>query len=253
MWLPSINYYNKIGHTADFVETSHLVDVPDDDIVLISFLNEATFEINKKPDINLVMGQVARFSGEFPRKINLQFEKQRHYVETSMETIQNLRSFFSNFFALNHAVCQRELYKKVSLFMTANPKLKPIRFFDKIFAFLCICEEKILVSKTLIQLRRDEDRMINTLKNYPIELEKNVDSEAICERLKDQNPFIQIMKAKQPSIQRNNDNIILELFKNIRFFDEKPQDMNHYIRDCEAQLLGENLYFKIKGSTKDIL
>jgi hypothetical protein len=242
VWMPGERYYEKLFRIADLVETTHLIDVPDDDIILKSFLKDANLILKSNKSINLVTGQTVRFTGEFPLKVKILFEKQREYTEQPTKTFQNLNYFFESFFVLNHAVCRKEIFQKISTFVLNNPNLKPVKFFDKIFAFICICEGNVLVLNQLSHLRRNDDRMISSLKNYPVELERHVEFSSICERLVSKNPFISLIK--NGNLKYQDDFIhkfIYDLFRNIKYFNENQKSPLLCKKSFISQFENENI------------
>jgi glycosyltransferase domain-containing protein len=216
LWTPEMPYYQKLYEAALHVETSHLVDVSDDDFTLIKFLLEAERILKEKPETKTIFGQIARFENNPFEDQNFKIEPQRQFIESN-NLVSNINKFYLNFFALNHSEIEKSLFKKPFIFVLKNKTIQPIKFFDKIFALFCLIEGNITILNELAQLRRNNSRLIDILSEYPKELEKSISFIEILGRIEKVNPLATLLSTASGILYNQADDCVKKVFKEIQY------------------------------------
>ena len=129
-------FYKKIYEALLRVETEFVIDAPDDDIVFLEALIEASSFLLENKEYSFCN---ARWNGDL--KGNPVADRIREQAFISASPIERIRVGTSRgcWIAPNHSVIRTSVMRNIFKFTLDNPMTQAARQFDKSFLFLLLC------------------------------------------------------------------------------------------------------------------
>lgn len=189
--LPGVPYYQKLKMTYSSVQTEFLVDIPDDDFVLLSGLEDCCNHLKANPDVLVCGGHILVFEDVGSRPA-LELTHTGANLATHVEvtntgtdryiTDKRLERLFANPFEIVHAVMRRSAALAPHEIIEGCPELQPIRFWARLWLFAVAAIGPISHLDTVLLLRAKDERLINGA-DYPKNLERDVAPRQLIHRL----------------------------------------------------------------------
>jgi glycosyltransferase domain-containing protein len=178
---PNKLYYEKLYDGLCNISTPYVIDIPDDSIVLKNSLIECVDYLENNEDysfvdglylhINEVNSNTFRLSSfGYRGVISCHQDKNPNFSNIEERILFNTTKFYK---MNNHSVVRTNVLREIYKFPLDNIDLRPIEYFDRIWCFIALIYGNYKSLPIPYMLRRD-DKMIDTQKNYPKELRKNV-------------------------------------------------------------------------------
>jgi glycosyltransferase domain-containing protein len=188
---PGLDFYQKLNAVLASVTTEFVIDVPDDDFALLSGLEACCAHLRAHPDVVACGGFILTFQTHRGRPIVGQDHSGAfaglHVAATqttaAAESIElRLERTFEDPLFINHVVLRTAAARLAWKLVLENPRLRPVRFWDKIYTFCMAAQGRISFIDTVLMLRSLDDRLLEGV-TYPAALERDVDIDQLSARV----------------------------------------------------------------------
>ena len=242
---PDIGVYEKLHLALELAETEYILFISDDDFAILPGVLRATKFLLDNPGYCMANGQQLRFTeeeGVFSN--NYGHNQLNELVFRNLKTsdcTERLSHFFEHFYAPNYAVVRSEVYKEALKFVLSNNILSPVRFWDKVLAFIIAMNGNFKYLPILLGARSSGERLIDT--NPELLIERDVYFDDIFSRLEEKNnPFVKYLSQKTGISSKEADNAISYAFNS--FIQSKKKKQKHEAGNLILRILKKMRGFK---------
>jgi glycosyltransferase domain-containing protein len=204
--VPGEAYYRKMLRVHQSVNTPYVVECPDDDFVLKTAIREAIAIMDHDSDTVCVAGSVVNLSSRQMRiweESRILHVRNMAFNRPEFGTLRRLAATMYHFTALNHFVFRKDVLVNGFGLVVANRHLWPVRFFDKILAYVTAAAGRVrFIGRPMCV--RDETRVMDTSAPYPEHLELNVQFSEITDRLRHSDPLAVLLLKVFPGTDAEN-------------------------------------------------
>jgi len=215
-----ILFYEKMFDILNKIDTDYYADCADDDFIIKKSILECVEFLEKNKDYTIAHGQ----SGNLIK--NGKYVNHQHKPICQAYVTQECLDFYSNdpierikyhlnahWMMGNHSLLDKKVASSAFKLVIDHEFLRPVRFWDKILAFILACKGNQKVLPILYNIRYDGPRLINN-SNYPKGLQKSTVIKALAtEKMCD--PLARfLMKEKKDLKYEEAINFVVNWFKN---------------------------------------
>jgi hypothetical protein len=167
--MPDTPWIDKTIHVLNSVTTPYVIWIPDDDFLFLHSIPVMVKFLNDNPDYVSVTGQTV---GLYDKMIGpdlwgkfFEYETYEYILEANMtdhfdDLEQRLWFYWTYFNCKVHSIIRTDVKLLIYRFMSDNPDLFAIRFFDKVWTFIAACQGKLAVLPVLSTARSGEPKAV---------------------------------------------------------------------------------------------
>lgn len=179
---PNKFYYNKIYDKLCEIKTPYVIELPDDDIVFKESIFHCVEFLDNNQDYSVVDGLFLNGKGGVGTTLSFRefgytgVFRSHHFNDNKIGDIKNRLLFnMTKFYkAHNHSIIRTDYLKEVFGFVIDNEELQPVEYFDRILGFILLILGNYKPLNIPFMIRRVDDKIIKTSKEYPKKLKRDV-------------------------------------------------------------------------------